>query len=181
MSNEAPGRLETIRSFVNTLNIDDGIEKLDGAAKLAAWLSEQGLLEEGRRATREDLEQAIALREAFREILLAHHGDYEMDPNALAALDAAARRAKLELRFAPDGTARPEPAAPGVAGALGRLLAIVAEAQQEGTWQRLKSCPADDCRWAFYDRSRNRSAVWCNMAVCGNRAKVRNYRERHAH
>ena len=58
------------------------------------------------------------------------------------------------------------------------MLAIVAAAQAEGTWERLKSCPATDCRWAFYDKSRNRSAVWCNMAVCGNRAKVRSYRER---
>ena len=60
------------------------------------------------------------------------------------------------------------------------MLAIVAAAQAEGTWERLKSCPASDCRWAFYDKSRNRSAVWCNMAVCGNRAKVRSYRERSA-
>ncbi len=58
-------------------------------------------------------------------------------------------------------------------------LKRIADAQAAGTWERLKSCPADDCRWAFYDRSRNRSAVWCNMAVCGNRAKVRSYRERH--
>ena len=181
MSNEAPGRLDVVRDFVNSRNIDDGIEQLDAPAKVAAWLADHGLLEEGRRVTREDVEQALALREALREVLLGHHGGYEVDPRALETLDAAARRAKLELRFAPDGTARPEPAAGGVAGALGRLLTIVAEAQQEGTWQRLKACPADDCRWAFYDRSRNRSAVWCNMAVCGNRAKVRSYRERHAH
>jgi predicted RNA-binding Zn ribbon-like protein len=43
---------------------------------------------------------------------------------------------------------------------------------------RLKVCPADDCQAAFYDKSRNHSAIWCDMAVCGNRAKVREYRER---
>jgi len=67
----------------------------------------------------------------------------------------------------------------GVAGALGRLLAIVGAAQDEGTWARLKACLADDCQWAYYDLSRNRSAVWCDMKVCGNREKVRSYRERH--
>ncbi|HEX8087132.1 MAG TPA: CGNR zinc finger domain-containing protein [Solirubrobacteraceae bacterium] len=181
VSNDAPGRLNTIRDFVNTFEIDEDEDAIATPGALAAWLGERGLLEPGERATKGDVARAIELREALREVLLGHHGDYETDPAALETLEQAARRARLEVRFAPDGTARPAPARGGVDGALGRLLAIVAEAQQEGTWQRLKSCPADDCRWAFYDRSRNRSAVWCDMAVCGNRAKVRSYRERHAH
>jgi predicted RNA-binding Zn ribbon-like protein len=95
-------------------------------------------------------------------------------------LDAAARRARLTLRFTGADETALEPAAGGVDGALGRLLAIVKAALDDGTWQRLKVCPADTCLWAFYDASRNRSAVWCDMRVCGNRAKVRGYRERHA-
>ena len=59
----------------------------------------------------------------------------------------------------------------------GELLAIVAQAQADGTWRRMKACPA--CGWAFYDRSRNRSRTWCTMAICGNRAKARSYRARH--
>ena len=43
----------------------------------------------------------------------------------------------------------------------------------DGTWSRLKACREDDCHWAFYDRSRNRSGQWCVMAVCGNRNKAR--------
>ena len=52
------------------------------------------------------------------------------------------------------------------------------EAMLTGAWRRLKACPADDCQWAFYDRSRNRSRTWCKMDVCGNRSKVRTFRER---
>ena len=37
-----------------------------------------------------------------------------------------------------------------------------------GVWNRLKVCPNDDCAWAFYDESRNRSRRWCSMNVCGN-------------
>jgi predicted RNA-binding Zn ribbon-like protein len=123
---------------------------------------------------------AIELREALRAHLLAHHG-VPLDPAAVATLDAASRRARLTLRFTgPDQTLL-EPAAGGVDGALGRLLAIIDAAVQDGSWQRLKVCPAETCQWAFYDASRNRSAVWCDMRVCGNRAKVRGYRERHAH
>ena len=177
----APGDLEVLRDFVNTLDVEDGSDDVAAPEALAAWLGGRGLLEPDARVTRGDVARATALREAIREVLLGHHGDYEPDPAALETLEATARRARLEVRFAPDGTARPEPARAGVDGALGRMLAIVAAAQAEGTWQRLKACPADTCRWAFYDRSRNRSAVWCNMAICGNRAKVRSYRERHAH
>jgi predicted RNA-binding Zn ribbon-like protein len=48
----------------------------------------------------------------------------------------------------------------------------------DGSWPRLKACAADNCQWAFYDHSRNHSRVWCSMDVCGNREKVRSYRER---
>lgn len=180
MSNPAPGDLETVRAFVNTLDIDDGIERLTGPDELTGWLAEHGL-QDGRakelRATAADLRHAIELREALRAHLLAHH-DQPLPAEAAATLDAAARRARLTLRFSgPDATSL-EPDAGGVDGALGRLLAIVARAIEDGTWRRLKVCPADTCQWAFYDASRNRSAVWCDMRVCGNRAKVRGFRER---
>jgi predicted RNA-binding Zn ribbon-like protein len=185
MSNPAPGALETIRAFVNTLDIDESTDELGTPAELARWLAEHELLDATAPATAparpsaDDLRHATELREALRAHLFAHHGE-PLDPAAAQTLDAAARRAQLTLRFVgPDETAL-EPAAPGVAGALGRVLAIVNAAIDDGTWQRLKVCPADTCQWAFYDASRNRSAVWCDMRVCGNRAKVRGFRERHA-
>lgn len=175
----APGALEVVRAFVNTLDVEDGVDDVATPDALTAWLRERELVGPGETVTRADVRRAAELREALREVLLGNHGGYDVDPAATATLEDAARRARLELRFGADGTARPEPSRAGVDGALGRLLAIVAAAQADGTWQRLKSCPADDCRWAFYDRSRNRSAVWCSMAICGNRAKVRSYRDRH--
>jgi predicted RNA-binding Zn ribbon-like protein len=70
------------------------------------------------------------------------------------------------------------PCGDGVDGALGRLFAAIARAQTDGTWERLKVCPASTCLWAFYDGSRNHSRTWCSMSVCGNRAKARTYRRR---
>ena len=107
---------------------------------------------------------------AFREALRALLAD-KQDPNAIAALNATA--AQLTVRFDPDGTAR-------LHGddLIASLLAIIARAQADGTWERMKACRADDCRWAFYDRSRNRSRAWCSMRECGNRAKARSYRAR---
>jgi predicted RNA-binding Zn ribbon-like protein len=187
MSNPAPGALETVRAFVNSRDIDDDEEELAGPDELVAWLEAHDLLggARGVQATRGDVQRAVELREALRAHLFAHHGD-PLAGGAAEALDAAARRARLTLRFTGLDATTLEPEAAGVDGAIGRLLAIVAQAIDDGTWPRLKACPAETCQWAFYDVSRNRSAVWCDMRVCGNRAKVRGFRERtragdHAH
>jgi predicted RNA-binding Zn ribbon-like protein len=68
----------------------------------------------------------------------------------------------------------------GVPAALARILLIAADSATLGTWSRLKVCSADDCQWAFYDRSPTRSGCWCTMRLCGSRAKSRAYRRRTA-
>jgi predicted RNA-binding Zn ribbon-like protein len=181
-SNPAPGALELVRAFINTWDADEEAEEdaesLPGPAQLRDWLAEHDLLEAGARVTAADHRHALELREALRALLMANAG-LDLDPDAGRTLDEAARRARLGVRFDAHGHVRTAPDAAGVDGALGRLLALVADAQDEGTWGRLKACLADDCQWAYYDLSRNRSAVWCDMASCGNRQRVRSYRERH--
>jgi predicted RNA-binding Zn ribbon-like protein len=49
---------------------------------------------------------------------------------------------------------------------------------ETGSWSRLKVCGNSECRWVFYDRSRNQQGRWCEMAVCGNRLKNRAFRAR---
>lgn len=44
---------------------------------------------------------------------------------------------------------------------------------------RIKQCEGDHCGWLFFDTTKNRLRRWCEMAVCGNRAKVRAFRQRH--
>jgi predicted RNA-binding Zn ribbon-like protein len=92
-------------------------------------------------------------------------------------LERAGRRARLAAAFPPDGAAL-VPEAPGVDGALGRILAAAFAAMLDGSWQRLKACPRDVCGWAFYDRSTNASATWCSMRVCGGRVKAGAYYRR---
>lgn len=179
MSQAAPGRLEVIREFVNSVDLEkpEG-DELGTPDALAAWLAAHDVAPKAG-ATAADLGRAVALREALRELLLGHHGDdHAVDPGAAKVVDAAARRAGLGVRFDADGIAGLAPSKGGVDAALGELVAIVAAAQADGTWQRLKACPWETCKWAFYDHSKNRSGVWCNMAVCGNRAKARAHRER---
>ena len=175
----APGDLERVRDFVNTLDVESGDDALSSPDALRAWLEARGL-EPGRTATRADLVSARRLREAIRALLLENNG-LSVRKEAALTLNRTAARAGLGLRFDSGGEVRLEPAARGVDAALGRLLAIAASAMAEGTWARLKACRADDCQWAFYDHARNRSRHWCSMAVCGNRTKARTYRQRHAH
>lgn len=173
----APGELELVRSFVNTLEVEDGSDELASPQALGDWLWERQLLR-GRSVSRGDLVNARQVREALRALMLENNG-VSVRKEAAATLDRAARRAGLGIRFGPGATARVEPRVAGVDGALGRLLAVVAAAMADGSWARLKACRADDCRWAFYDRARNHSRQWCSMAVCGNRTKARAYRRRH--
>jgi predicted RNA-binding Zn ribbon-like protein len=176
----APGELELVREFVNTVDLEDGPELLNDAPDLAAWLTDHRLGEAGLTATPVDLTRAIELREALRTVLFAHNGGPAASQEALATLDDVSCRADVRLRFGRDAVAKLEPRATGVDGALGRLLAIVHDAIAQGTWERLKACREHSCEWAFYDHTKNRSGAWCNMGGCGNRAKARAYRERHA-
>lgn len=170
----APGRLALVQEFINTLDVMDKTEEFSDPEGLRAWLAAKGL---GQIAV--DLAgfgKAVALREALRRMILANNGG-PLYPVDLATLNQLAADARIRLRFSGSG-ARLEPEAEGLDAALGRLVVAVQGAMADGTWGRLKACPRDDCRWAFYDSSKNHSATWCSMQVCGNRAKASRYRER---
>jgi predicted RNA-binding Zn ribbon-like protein len=173
-----PHQLGRVIEFVNTLDRETEVDELSTPIGLRTWLVDRQLLDpDGPPIGEPERRQAIRLREALRAVLLAHNG-LEPDPEAAAELDRVAQAGRLSVQFAADGSAALRPRARGFAGALAGLLAAVAAADADGSWQRAKACRADDCEWAFYDHSRNRSGVWCDMAVCGNRTKVRAYRAR---
>jgi predicted RNA-binding Zn ribbon-like protein len=178
-SKSAPGELDLVREFVNTLEIDGEVrdEELTSPEALAAWLSERGLISGSERLRLKDLDRAVQLREALRGMLLANNG-IPVGKVPYESFNRLAAEAGLVVHVGIDGRAHLDSSGSGLEGAIARLAAIVYESAVEGTWPRLKACSADDCRWAFYDASRNRSGTWCDMASCGNRAKVRAYRER---
>lgn len=55
------------------------------------------------------------------------------------------------------------------------ILESSIELLSTGDPDRLRTCPADDCGWFFYDTSKSGRRVWCDMADCGNRAKARRF------
>jgi predicted RNA-binding Zn ribbon-like protein len=168
----APGRLSLVERFVNTVDREHGREMLSEPERLRGVLE----LDPGIRISDGDLRRAHEVRAALCALALANNGG-KFDATAAGVLEQAAVRGRLVVRFG-NGAARLEPATRDVDGALAELVGVVYTAMADGTWSRLKACRRDVCHWLFYDRSRNRSAVWCQMAVCGNRIKTKAYRER---
>jgi predicted RNA-binding Zn ribbon-like protein len=176
-----PAELELISSFVNTLHrsVDAGtpdVEQLASPEALRSWMRERGIAVGDDLGAR-DLESAIEFREALRMLLWSNNGA-KLDPSALRALRDASQEGLIRVEIDSAGHAVARPARTGAGALFARLLAAVADSQAAGSWERIKACAAEDCQWAFYDHSRNRSRAWCTMEVCGNRAKTRAYRAR---
>jgi predicted RNA-binding Zn ribbon-like protein len=171
----APGELALVQAFVNShydLVVDHGADLLATPAAVRRWLCEHGLIGPSTEVDTAEAARVVAAREALR----AHAAG----ASELGVLNEAAAGAGVEVRFGPAG---PEFVAHDrdVGGAIGLLLALVARAMLDGTWQRLKVCPGEDCGWMFFDNSRNQSGRWCSMSVCGGREKAKtHYRRRRA-
>jgi predicted RNA-binding Zn ribbon-like protein len=172
-------QLDLVRDYVNTLDFETGIDTIASPDELATWFSEQGLVDDLVEPTDKELTDALAVREAIRELLLANNGVDADAESASKTLEAAGREAHLGVRFE-QGRPVLAPEGDGARGAIGRIVATVAELAPTDEWKRLKTCRDENCRVAFYDKSRNRSRAWCSMEVCGNREKARSFRERHA-
>ena len=139
--------------FLNTIDVEHDSDVLAQGSAWRQWTAERGLHPDS-------LLDARAARTALRAAV--------GDPDSARAHLGVALRVELS-------TAGPALVA---TSAVGAVLAAAARLAVLGDWKRLKICPADDCRWAFYDQSRNRSRTWCSMRVCGNREKARAWRQR---
>ena len=173
----ALGPLALVQAFVNTREVEHGREMIADPGSLQQWLVRQGLLTSGEPVGTIEVRRTREVREALRALLVANNGG-ELNARAVETLNRAAVRTRLEVRFGVYGRSSLGAVTGGVDGALGRILVAVHAGMENGKWERLKACANEECRWAFYDRSKNRSGQWCSMAVCGNRIKTRAYRRR---
>jgi predicted RNA-binding Zn ribbon-like protein len=176
---KAPGRLETLQRFVNTYNKDFPLawDRLGTPSKARAWLLRKRLVTPPVRITHADVARLRELREALRALTAANHRN-AMPHDALETLRREGAMARLRVGFGSRGTTELEPVGRGTDAAVATVLDILHEAQVTGMWPRLKACR--QCGYAFFDRSKNRSAAWCAMSICGNRTKNRTYRRRQA-
>ena len=158
-----------MQRFANTIDLEHHGEMLHSPEALRVVLADLGLMSRRAPIGIEDLDYALDVRSAIRALAHANNG---------VPTDAELR-ADLRVRV-DDVDAALEPLHHDAKGALAELVGIVYTARADGSWSRLKACRREVCQWLFYDHSRNRSGVWCSMAVCGNRTKTRAYRARRA-
>ncbi|HEX6357301.1 MAG TPA: CGNR zinc finger domain-containing protein [Actinophytocola sp.] len=144
--------VDLVIDFLNTVDHDAHTDVLDDPAAWQKWLAEHELSE--------GADDVRAVREALRAAV----GD-----------PVAATSASVSVTVELPAGGPPRLVAADVTGA---VLAAAARLSVRGEWDRVKICGAHDCRWAFYDRSRNHSRTWCSMQLCGNREKARAWRRR---
>ena len=137
--------------FLNTLDVEEGTDAIDDAPAFDDWAEQHGV-DAG------DPAEAKRVRDALRAVL---DGESASLPSVGLETSCGDRTVGLTARTAAEAA---------VASSV--ILSI------QGQFGRVKLCGADDCRWAFYDKSRNGSRTWCSMGVCGNRQKARTYRSK---
>jgi hypothetical protein len=167
-----------VQAFVNTRDIEAQSDLLADVDSARTWFVDAGLLEAQIAMSAADLELAHAVRESVRDLLTAGHRDGHHGAN-LGPLRGLADTHRPRLTVGQGGVlALENPDHDDLEGGLFELLLIIRGAQEDGSWSRLKACANTDCSWVFFDRSRNRQGSWCDMAVCGNRLKNRQFRVR---
>ena len=166
---------ELLRAVANTAHGER--DEFGDARSVRAWWHGLGapvMTHGGGSARPESIAMLRTLRGLIRGLALRNNG-IEAELGRTAGLDALTLR--LDLRAGPSLRADvPSDLAQDICAA---TVAALLRATARPTWPRVKACRGNDCRWVFIDRSRNTSRRWCDMANCGNRAKMATFRDRH--
>ncbi|HLE72350.1 MAG TPA: ABATE domain-containing protein [Vicinamibacteria bacterium] len=175
--------------FVNTVDnrpTDRAQDLLETFADLALWSRQSGILsprEERALLGRAEREPARARKvlscaRLLREALFAIFS--RGTPSALEALRKTLPTAyrRPVLRSGPGYELFWDEDPKTLDRMLGPVLRSAVELLTSKELGRVRVCGADNCDWLFLDESRSRSRQWCNMAVCGNRAKARRFYQR---
>jgi len=183
--------------FANTLGgsrLNSPSEDMPGYPEMLEWSRQAGLIsaeqqqmlsEKSRQAPQETARvyrRAVDLRESFFRIFSTIARDGAPAQADLDILNAELERALPRLRVA-QVSDRFEWVWSGdhmeLDAMLGPVARSAAELMTSTSLEQVRECESDDCTWLFLDRTKNHSRMWCDMKSCGNRAKVRRYRERH--
>lgn len=175
----APEPLDLVQRFVNTQNRIRGYDLFGSPEDARRWLFEAGYVSVDALGEVE-FRRLCAIRESLRTILAAHTLRATKDSErATGELNRLCATVALRSDFDPQGRPRLVAISEGLDRFVGDLFIAAIQFQYTGLWKRLKACANEDCRWVFYDHSKNLSGNWCVMEICGSRAKMRKYRQRH--
>ncbi len=168
-----------------------GVDRLTSYGDLLRWSVDAGSLSsstakrlERTAASRPSeaaavLERARLLREAAFRTLESLAVGTTPRPADLEAINAEVAAALSHARVEPAESGYAwgwERAASALESPLWPLARAIAELLTGPDRVHVKQCAATSCLWLFLDRTRNHARRWCDMKVCGNRAKVRKHR-----
>jgi predicted RNA-binding Zn ribbon-like protein len=180
--------LDACADLINTLELVEGDEdRLPTPDAAVAFLAGHDLGHEAdlrRQAARDGdawLRRVHDARAALRELWDANVEGRAPDPRSLEVLNGLLDRGpRIQLRQTLAGVevAHRHPEDDPTGEALARAATPLVEAIAAGATHRLRICANDECRWVFEDASRAGRRRWCDMATCGNQAKVRRFRAR---
>lgn len=174
----APEPLVAVQALANTFAFEDDEERLRDPESVRQWLLEAALAVPAIELGRGELDRLVEFRRVIRALLDANlTGEQDRAAGAELARLAGAHPVSLTAGDAGELVLDLAPA-DSIEELISQMIGIVFEAQRDDQWSRLKVCASDECRWAFFDSSRNRGGTWCQMEVCGNRIKNRTYRRR---
>ena len=150
-------------------------ELLTEPVLLSDWAVQAGLVGAAVDVTDEDLAAAIELREGIYRTVVARLEDRRPQLADIELLNERASYPQLTARLLRTGVTRRE-------GTTSQLLASLAADLLDllaGTdFENVKRCAHPECTRLYLDASRAKNRQWCGMGTCGNKAKVRAFRER---
>jgi predicted RNA-binding Zn ribbon-like protein len=167
-------RIRAVQDFLNTADLEAGVDDLDSIKHARTWLARQGFAP--RRITAPDHRRLLEFREALRALVAANNA-VPLARRDVERLNRSFSAVALRPLVDADGDIRLS-GGQGLDAFQVELLENVIRARANRTWSRLKACRRAACRWAFWDASRSQSGTWCTMALCGSREKMRAYRIR---
>ena len=182
-----PDELANLYDFANTLDVrrftHHGVphpqaDELKSPRELGVWMSPRGLLFTGAKITPAMLSTAIELRTLVRNYLQCDQLERSRDKDAVRALNKTLKLFPLVVAVRDDGGMVLKAAREDALAGLSSVIAELYDGSRNGTLDRLKMCASDECRRAFFDRSKPATRRWCMSSLCGNRMKTRSYRER---
>ncbi len=135
----------------------------------------------GESDARRTLERALELRETLYSLFLSVVNGKKPSPQVTQRLNQFLSGARVvdrvhwqdgrfvrncsELEGTPDGPLWP-------------ILTAAIDLLTSPDSGRIHECGETTCRWLFLDMSRNHSRRWCDMRICGNRAKAQRFYSR---
>lgn len=184
--------------FLNSVGAPHGteIEWINDGAALLSWMAAAGLLSEAEasgiaeNASSKDLDETAArareLREWFRDLIIRQDGlsGWQLAPDEIELISRILSKGTYRFQLQSGDTESDRlrlSSGYKITEAEDLLVPIahqIADLLSKTDCQLTRNCDGPTCTFWFTDITKNKKRRWCDMKICGNRAKTAAFRER---